>query len=98
MQFYTRSSHFRDIKVEMFNIQKVGYGHGVQFFAMLSFDDKYQNVQNVVPCIFLLAVTASEILRFLILDLQKVCQFYLVQLLQMMPFDFKIYKSCPLHF
>ena len=51
-------------------------------FRNQPFDDKYQNLQ-VVPCIFALALTISEILAFQIFDLEKLGQGQGVQFLQL---------------
>ena len=46
----------------VFNLQKVCTRSTI--FAMLYFDYKYQNLQKSSPCIFALALTVSEILKF----------------------------------
>ena len=64
---------FEILKFYIFDLQKVGQGDGVQFFALTPLDGKCQNLQKT-PTICSLILAVSDILKFKICDLQKVDQ------------------------
>ena len=61
------------LKIEMFNLHKVGQGHGVQF---LQIHHSMANIKmyTCLPQIFTLALNFSELYKFLMFNFQKIVQ------------------------
>ena len=95
-KFYFASSYcFREVQNSIFDHQKVDHGHRAQY---LLWHRSMANVKiyKLLPHIFGLALTISQILTFTIFDLQKVGQSHEVQFLQWWQIsmaNIKIYKN-----